>query len=235
MGWSKTPGPDSPQQLRGRTAEYGSCSVQAAEHERGGHGKPVLRVKEVVAEPSPARLQRPVRPGGHGAPRPPPRGRARERAGATCPRRPRRPAGLWCLHLSPAPPWAPTDHPAEARQLVAGRPQSTAWVRGAAWPRALGHHAGLRGLGRGGPAPGRVLHTWPGRGASLQIPNPGFGESGFEGGAGGSCFPALLGITPLANRHPRDRWRRRRESHGAWPHSDWLLGSARGRGRVVSP
>jgi hypothetical protein len=44
-----------------------------------------------------------------------------------------------------------------------------------------------------------------------------------------------LGITTLPNRHPRDRWRRRRALREAWPRVDWLLGSVRGRGQVVSP
>lgn len=162
---------------------------------------------------------------------------ARELEGAPVPpvpggRGPQRGSGVrTCRPPHPGPPQRVLREPDTWRR---NRPQGTAWVPALAWPPPLSQHAGLPGQGRGGRAPGRVPHTWPGRGASLRASNPGFGASGCKGGVGGSGFPAFLGITPLPNRHLRDRWRRRRASRGAWPRVDWLLGSARGRGRVVS-
>lgn len=54
-------------------------------------------------------------------------------------------------------------------------------------------------------------------------------------GPAAQVSPLAAESHPHPNRHPRDRWRNRRASHGAWPRVDWLFGSERGRGRVVSP
>lgn len=58
-------------------------------------------------------------------------------------------------------------------------------------PRLSAITQGSRGLGRGGRAPGRVPHTWPGRGASLQAPNPRLWSVGFSGRGGRLRFPSL--------------------------------------------
>lgn len=186
--------------------------------------------------PNPARIQRPLLSGGRRATRPAERGRTREPASAICPRE--------AMFPRAAPMSAPAARPSPGRRRRSWGSQTP------------GGGAGLRTLpgsqsrpsprlpaivkvsrawgGAGRRAPGRLPHTWRGPGASFQAPNPSFGASDCEGGAGGSGFPALLGFTPLLNRHPRDRWRRRRESRGAWPRVDWFIGSAKGRGWVVS-
>lgn len=138
------------------------------------------RVSGVVAEPSSARLQRPLRHGGHRAARPAQRGRAKELADAICSRRAHPPASLRCLHLLPAPPWAPADSPGATGHLVA-------WPD----PRLSAITQGPWGLGRGGRAPGRVLHTWLRRGASLQAPNPKLSGAKFRRRGARLKFPSL--------------------------------------------
>lgn len=56
-------------------------------------------------------------------------------------------------------------------------------------PRPSAINAGSRSLGRGCRAPGRVPHTWPGRGASIQAPNPRLWGVGFRGRSGQLRFP----------------------------------------------
>lgn len=131
-------------------------------------------------------------------------------------------------------------------QTVLGEPD-TCW-RG----QPLGPRGGLgpsRGLAPGSHLSHKVPAAWGGAAAHLAeshtpgqgvVPAskpliPALGRRVPKAGQEAQVFPAHLQITPHPNRHPRDRWRRRRASHGAWPRVDWLLGSARGRDRVVSP
>lgn len=149
-------------------------------------------VSGVVAEPTAARRQRPLRPGGHRAGRLPQRGILKEPAGANCPRRARPPARLRCLHLPPAPPRAPVDRPGGDRHLVA-------------WPaseRSLGPRRSLvpgsrpfrRAPGAWGGAPAHLVESrTPGQGVgpAFEPPNPRLWSVGFPGRGGRLRFPSL--------------------------------------------
>lgn len=188
-------------------------------------------VSAVVAEPTAARRQRPLCPGGHRAGRLPQRGILKEPAGANCPRRARPPARLRCLHLPPAPPQAPVDRPGGDRHLVA-------------WPaseRRLGPRRSLvpgsRPLRRapgawGGAAAHLVESRTPGQGVGPAFKPliPGFGASGSQGGADGSGFPRSpanhappqpsparpLASPPRVYRGVAARGLASREREGAW-------------------
>lgn len=189
-GWSGTPRPGSPWQLRGRTAKRGSRAVQVPKHKRCGHGGPARREASAGSTGS----RRPPAQRGCSAPSVaedaarlgrPCAGEGRERARALGPRRgrvPQRGSGVsTCRPPRPGCPQAALGEPDTWRR---GGPQGTAW------PPALSHYAGLPGPGEGGRAPVGVAHTWPGRGARPQPPasNLGFRASGSEGGAGSSGF-----------------------------------------------
>lgn len=108
------------------------------------------------------------------------------------PRRPAAPArdfeGSGRCQLSqegPSPSVAPVSAPAARPAPGPGRPSwgsqtpgGVAGLRELPGPppqpstRLSAITQGSRGLGRGGGAPGRIPHTWPGRGARLQTPNP---------------------------------------------------------------
>lgn len=141
-----------------------------------------------------------------------------------------------CLHLLPAPPWAPTDRPGGSGHLLAGL--TSGHCLGPSRGLAPGSHPSHKAPGAWGGAAAHLAESrTPGQGV---VPDskpliPALGRRVPRAGQAAQVFPAHLQITPRPNRHPRDRWRRRRASHGAWPRVDWLLGSARGRDRVVSP
>lgn len=97
-------------------------------------------------------------------------GPAREKGGsgpgASVPggRVPQRGSGVSTCH--PPRPGRPQAALGEPDTWRRGRPQGTAW------PPALSHYAGLPGPGEGGREPVGVAHTWPGRGACPQPPQP---------------------------------------------------------------
>lgn len=215
------PGPGSPRHVGERTAESGSRTAEAAQHGRGDHGDQ-RGGGRAAAAPRPARSQRPWRRGGRRAARP-----ARERAGAICLGRVR-PRGRLRRPLAPAARPAPGPHrpswgsrtPAGGAGLGGPQPRPG--------PRLPAITQGARA--RGGAAAHLAESRTPGQGAvpASQPLIPALRRRVPRAGRAARVFPAHPQITPHPNRHPRDRWRRRRASHGAWPRVDWLLGARGG-------
>lgn len=149
-------------------------------------------VNRVVAEPTAAWRQRPLRPGGHRAGRLLQRRILRESTDANCPRRAHPPARLRCLHLPPAPPRAPADRPGGVRHLVAR--QASECSLGPRHNLVPGSQPLRRALGDWGGAAAHLVESRTpaqGVGASLQSPNPRLWGVGFPGRGGRLRFPSL--------------------------------------------
>ena len=176
----------------GRAALGTGCEARTRRPWRTGVQGGWRKHSGVVASPSLARLQRPQRRGGHRATGPAQRGR--EEGAGQGPR----------SHEGASPSAAPVSAPAVRPSPDLRRPSCGSRTPGGVaglralpgpqprpGPRLSAITPASRGPGRGGRAPVRLPHTWPGRGVSPQASNPGFGESGSEGEVGSSGFPRL--------------------------------------------